>query len=88
MEEKWYQKPLRIGAIQYEQGKEEYKTVPAVLEKAGFNTEQLLHVTATGVWGLYRDEEHRQKLKDYIADCEKRNIKIILYEKIKRNSFL
>ncbi len=80
MEEKWYQKPLRIGAIQYEQGKEEYKTVPAVLEKAGFNTEQLLHVTATGVWGLYRDEEHRQKLKDYIADCEKRNIKIILYE--------
>ena len=80
MEEKWYQKPLRIGAIQYEQGEENYKKVPAILEKAGFNTEQLLHVTATGVWGLYIDEEHRDKLQDYIADCEKRNIKIILYE--------
>jgi hypothetical protein len=80
VEEKWYQKPLRIGAIQYEQGEENYKKVPAILEEAGFNTEQLLHVTATDVWGLYKDEEHREKLQKYITDCEKRNIKIILYE--------
>lgn len=76
---KWYMRPLRIGAIQWNQYENSYK-VPELLSDGGFNTEQLLHAVAgDGCFALFDNGTHGEKLKKYIGESKERGTKIILY---------
>ncbi len=72
-------RPLRIAAVQYGQRPEDTMKVPAVLEKGGFNTEQLLHAIGHEGYGLYSKAEHADLIRKYSAECARRGIRIILY---------
>jgi Beta-galactosidase trimerisation domain. len=78
---KWYNRPLRIGAMQWNQDFNTFK-VPEVLAKGGFNTEQLLHILSgddnlgATVFDSCRDSK---TLSEYIRISREKNIRIILY---------
>lgn len=76
---KFLGKPLRIAAVQYGQRPEDTLKVPAILEKGGFNTEQLLHAIGREGYGLYDKAEHAELIRKYAAECARRGIGIILY---------
>ena len=76
---KWYQKPLRMAALQcnFEEG-----TNLAVIDKwleMGFNVEQLFHPMADDYSALYHPEQHQQMLTEYLATARQKNLRIILY---------
>lgn len=75
-------RPMRIAAIQFEQKPEDVTRVPEILEKGGFNTEQLLHAVGSDVYGLYEKEKHQELVRRYTADCKRRGIDVILYENV------
>ena len=72
-------KPLRIAAIQFAQRPEDTMKVPALLEEGGFNTEQLLHAVGYTGYGLYDKSKHYDLIKKYVADCDRRGIRVIMY---------
>ena len=74
----WWQKPLRIAALQCESGKDAFKVLDK-WEEMGFNTEQLLHVVGKGYRGFYIEEKHKDLLKEYINRAHKKGMRIILY---------
>lgn len=71
--------PLRIAAVQFAQSPEDTPKVPRLLEKGGFNTEQLLHAVGREGYGLYRREEHEERVRTYVEECGRRGISVILY---------
>jgi len=78
-EKKWFERPMRIAALQcnFETGDNR-----AVINKwldMGFNTEQLFHPIGDDYSALYDPEKHHQILADYIADAHAKNLRIILY---------
>lgn len=74
---KWYQDPLLIAAIQFEQEQDDSFLAPAILDNAKFNTEQLLHVFGKEVIGLYDKARDEARVRRYIDMAPERNI--ILY---------
>ncbi len=81
MQKKWYEKPLRIAALQcdYENGEN-----LGVIDKwadMGFNTEQLKHIIdiGQGMLGEFSPDEHGEVLREYIARAQAKNMRIILY---------
>lgn len=75
----WYEKPMRISALQcnYENGRN-----LEVIDKwidMGFNVEQLFHPMGDDYSALYNREEHEQILKEYLAKAKKNHLRIILY---------
>ena len=74
----WWQKPLRIAALQCESGKDAFKVLDK-WEEMGFNTEQLLHVVGKGYRGFYIEKKHKDLLKEYIDRAHKKGMRIILY---------
>ena len=75
---RWYEKPMRIGAVQWAQGEKMFD-IPEILKDAGFNTEQLLHVVGDGVMGLFDEKRDRENLMKYIHESKKLGTRIILY---------
>lgn len=73
----WYQDPLLIAAVQFEQVDDESFLAPKILDDAKFNTEQLLHVFGKEVIGLYQKERDEECVRRYINMAPDRNI--ILY---------
>jgi hypothetical protein len=77
--QQWFQKPMRIAALQcnFENG----KTLEVVDKwiNMGFNVEQLFHPMADDYSALYDPAIHRDILKAYLAKAKKNNLKIILY---------
>ncbi|MGI6563864.1 MAG: beta-galactosidase trimerization domain-containing protein [Clostridia bacterium] len=76
---KWYEKPLRIAAVQCNYGEDSFDILENHVFKGHFNTEQLLHLNAEGHTSFYKHERDAEKLKKYIEEARKRNIRIILY---------
>ena len=79
--ELWHQKPLRIGAMQWNLGEDAFKA-PGILKNGGFNTEQLLHIMAAGDnigLTVFDEERDGEKLSEYIRLSGEKGIKIILY---------
>ena len=74
MARKWYDDPLLIAAIQFEQEGDDAFRAPAILDKAKFNTEQLLHVFGEAVVGMYEKERHYEDTKRYLSMTNGRNI--------------
>jgi len=79
MDLKWYEKPMRIAALQcnYEEGKN--LEVIDKWCKAGFNVEQLFHPTADGYSALFDEKKHGEILADYLKKAKSKGLHIILY---------
>lgn len=79
MDRKWYEKPLRIAALQcnYEEG----RTLDVVDKwvDAGFNVEQLFHPMAESYTAVYNAARHRSLLVKYLNKAHRRGLRIILY---------
>jgi hypothetical protein len=73
----WHEKPLRIAALQCESEGDPGRVLD-VWEDWGFNTEQLLHVSAEGYAGYYRPDR-AQSIRRYIARAHEKGIRIIFY---------
>jgi len=73
---KWWQRPLRIAAMQMESA--EPFTVLERWAAMEFNVEQLLHVSADGWLGVY-DEGKRELIARYIAEAHGRGMRVIFY---------
>ena len=74
---KWYERPLRIAALQC-QSEGDSKYVLETWDEWGFNTEQLLHASAKGYSGYYV-EDRAQALSEYLALAKEKGIRIIFY---------
>jgi len=74
---KWYEKPLRIAALQCASTGDP-KIVLEVWNEWGFTTEQLLHLSAYGYAGYFRKDKG-EVLKDYLKLAKEKNIRIIFY---------
>lgn len=77
---KWYQDPLLIAAIQFEQENDDSFLAPAILDQAKFDTEQLLHVFGKEVIALYSKDRDEARVRRYIDMAPERNI--ILYANV------
>jgi len=74
---KWYERPLRIAALQC-QSEGDSKQVLEIWDEWGFNTEQLLHASAVGYAGYFR-QDRADALRDYLALAKEKGIRIIFY---------
>lgn len=75
----WYNEPLLISAVQCKFEDDDSWTLNEYVAKAGFNTEQLLHLTAKGHMAYYNEEMHGEKLDEYLKQSRKLNIRQIIY---------
>jgi hypothetical protein len=74
---RWYERPLRIAALQCA-SEGDPKRVLEIWDKWGFNTEQLLHLSAYGYAGYFRPDKARE-LEEYVGLAKERGIRIIFY---------
>ena len=75
----WYNEPLLISAVQCKFEDDDSWTLNEYVAKAGFNTEQLLHLTAKGHMAYYNEEAHGKKLDEYLQQSRKLYIREIIY---------
>jgi hypothetical protein len=75
---KWYEKPLRISALQCNYEKDTYSVIDKWSDM-GFNAEQLFHPMADNYSAIYDAAKHKDILKQYISKAHSKGIKIILY---------
>ena len=75
--EMWYQRPMRIAALQCDSGKDAHRVLDAWCEM-GFNVEQLLHISAEGYSGYWR-EEKADEIRAYISRAKEKGLRIIFY---------
>ena len=73
----WYEKPLRIAALQCESQGDPTLILDA-WSRMGFNVEQLLHISADRYSGYFR-EDRAEEIREYIAQAKTRGLKIIFY---------
>ncbi|NLF30272.1 MAG: hypothetical protein GX591_05205 [Planctomycetes bacterium] len=79
MAEQWYDKPMRIAALQCQfDGYEPLAVLDGWLER-GFNVEQLFHPMASGYTAVYDDAAHGPLVRRYIARAKASGMRIILY---------
>jgi len=74
---KWYEKPLRIAALQCESEGDSTRVLDA-WSRMGCNVEQLLHISAEEYHGYFREDQVR-KIREYIANAKTRGLRIIFY---------
>jgi hypothetical protein len=79
---KWYEKPMRIAALQcnFEKGR-----TLEVIDKwveSGFNTEQLFHPMAESYTAVYDPAVHGALLREYLAAAKRKGLRIILYQNV------
>ena len=72
---------MRIAALQcdFEGGRENTLKVPELWHTFGFNVEQLFHTHGELYSAVFRKDVHKDILNDYVAECRKYGISIILY---------
>lgn len=75
--DKWYEKPLRIAALQCESAGDPTRVLEA-WSGMGFNVEQLLHISADGYHGYFREDRLRE-IRQYLAGARARGLRIIFY---------
>ncbi|MFO7899789.1 MAG: beta-galactosidase trimerization domain-containing protein [Planctomycetota bacterium] len=81
MPKEWYERPMRIVALQcnYEGGRDGTLAVADTWAEMGFNVEQLLHPMADGYSALFDPARHGDLLDVYIARAREKGLRSILY---------
>lgn len=73
----WQAKPLRIAALQCESEGDPIRILDT-WEQMGFNVEQLMHISADGYHGYFR-EDRAGKIRTYVDGAKARELRIIFY---------
>lgn len=76
---KWYEKPILLAAVQCNYGEDSYKILKNHVVGNNFNSEQLLHLNATGHVSSYEEDRDGEKLDKYLKYASEHNIREILY---------
>lgn len=78
-QEKWYERPMRIAALQcnFENG-QNLEVIDKWIDM-GFNVEQLFHPMADNYSALYDPRQHREILTAYLKKAHENHLRIILY---------
>ena len=79
MSGRWYDKPMRIAALQCNFEKGDAFTVLDKWADLGFNVEQLFHPMADAYSAIYEESRHGELLRRYIERAKSRGLRIILY---------
>ena len=74
----WYEQPMRIAALQCNFEDDNLDVIDKWIDM-DFNVEQLFHPTADSYSALYKPNEHRKILTEYVKKAHKKGLKIILY---------
>lgn len=82
----WQEVPLTISAVQCNLGDDPEWVMDEYVSKQGFNTEQLLHLTAKGHMGNYIEEEFSQRLDSYLKKSRAYGIREIVYYNVHAQS--
>ena len=80
MPENWYEKPMRIAALQVNRRGESGYGVLDAWKEMGFNVEQLNHPNAHTL-DLF-DPAKLEELKAYLREARARDVRIILYQNV------
>ncbi len=78
---KWYERPMRIAALQcnFEGGRARTLGVPAKWREMGFNVEQLFHPMAESYCALFNKRRYGPLLTQYLKEARARKLRVILY---------
>ncbi|MBE7043573.1 MAG: hypothetical protein E7399_08840 [Ruminococcaceae bacterium] len=80
---KWWNKDiLTISAVQCKYHETSEDIFDHYVKESGFNTEQLLHLTANGHVAFYNEERDGKKLDEYLKRTKKAGVKEIVYVNI------
>jgi len=74
----WYQQPLRIAALQCNFGEDNLAVIDKWVDM-GFNTEQLFHLIADNYSAIYKPDDHRTLLQEYVKKAHAKGVRVILY---------
>jgi len=74
----WYRQPMRIAALQCNFEKDNLEVIDKWID-LGFNVEQLFHPMADDYSAIYKPDEHKKILTEYVKKAHEKNLKIILY---------
>ena len=77
-ERPWWQKPMRIAALQVGSSSDPFKVLDTWAE-AGFNVEQLLHPMGRGYHAVFDPERHAALLTRYSNRAHAKGLRVILY---------
>ena len=75
----WQEVPLTISAVQANWGNDPEWVLDEYVAKQGFNTEQLLHLTAEGILGNYNEKRDAKRLDRYLQKSRAHGIREIVY---------
>lgn len=77
----WYNRPMRIAAMQcnFEGSQAKTLRVPNKWQKMGFNVEQLFHPTADSYSALFNKRKHGALLKRYLKEAKANRLRVIMY---------
>lgn len=75
----WYEKPMRIAAMQCNFDDEDHLAVLDKWKQMGFNVEQLFHTIADGYSAVYDPGKDKVALTEYVKKAHQNGIKVILY---------
>jgi len=79
MTRQWYDKPMRIAALQCDyDGYDPLKVLDEWVARR-FNVEQLFHPMAASYTAIFDEQRHGQAVRDYIRRAKSRGVRIILY---------
>ncbi len=79
MAERWYDRPMRICAFQWNLGDRTFEA-PRIAHEAGFSMEQLCHVMeGDSLAELYEPERHRARLDRYLEVNRPFGTRIVVY---------
>jgi len=76
---KWWEKPLRISAVQYNKEENSFDILKNTVVQGAFNTEQLCHLMTVGHRSFYEEKQHGEKLDKYLTEAHKNSIREIIY---------
>lgn len=80
---KWWNKEyLTISAVQCKYHEKSEEIFDNYVKESGFNTEQLLHLTANGHMAYYNEERDGKKLDEYLKRTKKAGVREIIYVNI------
>ncbi len=78
----WNDNYMTISAVQCKYHETSEDIFDNYVSKSNFNTEQLLHLTASGHMAYYNEERDGKKLDEYLKRTKKAGMKVIVYVNI------
>jgi hypothetical protein len=79
IQKRWFEKPMRIIALQGGAGKTPLVKVPGIISKMGFNVEQVPRCPKDTLDSLEITRENRENFRRYLSEIKENRMRFILY---------